>query len=385
MALSVFIPDRYESRYSLLGAMSREIAGAMRGAGAEINPSRPVRDGEPTLHVFFNLPQSYEQFVKWVQPQRRGAVVIQFFVDHPLAISAEFLDKASELRNFRLALPCVDDRAVLALKWPGLRCVTCAHGVPAEALCDAASIGTARRNEIVVAGTIATEEELAKLRERVPDALRAACDDAAALMASTPSISFLQAFDLCIPPGLHASDHWVMLQMCSRYAVARANRTRRLATLGALRGLPVAVHGGDAWREHCTGTIEYRGEIAYDRLPEVLRGSSVALAWNPTQFTHSFSERILLSMAAGCATLTEDRPLVRREFCTGEPSVECFDAASGESVRSAAEGLLKDGGRALALAKAGRASVERSHLWKHRVDLLGQVVVQVLREQGASL
>ncbi len=387
MGLAVFIPDRYESRYSLLAAMSREVGAAMRDAGAEINPSRPIPNGEPTLHLFFNLPQSVEQFMKWTQPQRKGAVIIQYFVDHPLAISADFLDKVATLPNYALALPCIDDRAILGLKWPKLRCVTCSHGVPRAALCDAASIGAQRRNEILIAGTIASEEELSQLRARVPDAVHAACDDAAELMATNPSVSFMQAFDLCMPAGLVASDHWIMLQICSRYVVARANRARRLRTLGALRGLPVAVHGAEAWREHCTGSIEYRGATAYEQLPQVMQGSAVSLAWNPTQFTHSFSERVLLSLGAGCATLTEDRPLVRRTFMSPERQacVATFDGGSGESLRQEAERLLNDRDRACDMARSGRAEVERTHLWKHRVDLLGQIVTQILRQQGAQV
>lgn len=380
MPLAVFIPDRYESRYALLGAMSKEIADAMREAGAEINPSRPIPASEPTLHLFFNMPAKIDELLAWVKPERPRAVLIQYFVDHPFALNVEFLDRMATLKNFRLAMPCIDDRAMFTLRWPGLKTVTCSHAVPSSALCDSADPNT-RKREILIAGTIATDAELDSFRKVVPDVLHKPCDEAAELIARHPSLSFVQAFELTVPAGLLANDYWLLMQICSRYVVAKANRIRRTAAIDALQGLPVAVHGPENWRELCNGTIEYRGELPYDRLAPAMRESRVMFAWNPTQFTHSFSERVLLSMASGCATLTDDRPLVRTSFAhePQSPCVSLYRADDVSHLRAQAERLLSDDESAHTLAASGRACVERSHLWKHRVELLGRIVLDVLQ------
>lgn len=380
MPLAVFIPDRYESRYALLGAMSKEIADAMREAGAEINPSRPIPASEPTLHLFFNMPAKIDELIAWVKPERPRAVLIQYFVDHPFALNVEFLDRMATLKNFRLAMPCIDDRAMFTLRWPSLKTVTCPHAVPSSALCDSIDSHN-RKREILVAGTIATDEELRSFQRLVPDVLHKPCDEAAALIAHHPSLSFVQAFELTVPAGLLANDYWLLMQICSRYVVAKANRIRRIETVRALQGLPVAVHGPEVWKELCTGTVEYRGELPYDRLATAMRSSRVMFAWNPTQFTHTFSERVLLSMASGCATLTDDRPLVRSQFASDpqSPCAALYRAGDEAHLRAQAERLLSDDAHANAVAAAGRAGVERSHLWKHRVDLLGRIVLDVLQ------
>jgi hypothetical protein len=382
MALAVFIPDRYESRYSLLAAMSKEIAEAMRAAGAEINPTRSIPGSEPTLHLFFNLPAKIDELLAWAKPERPRAVLIQYFVDHPFALNMEFLDRMATLKNFRLAMPCLDDRAMFTLKWPTLKTVTCAHAVPSSALCESVDIPS-RSREVLIAGTIATDDELRAFLRPVPELLHKPCEHAAELIAHNPSLSFVQAFELTVPPGLLANDYWLLMQICSRYVVAKANRIRRIAAVNALQGLPVAVHGPEVWKELCTGTIEYRGELPYDKVAETMRASRVMLAWNPTQFTHTFSERVLLSMASGCATLTDGRPLVRSQFAADAsgPCVAMYRSDDHASLRDQADRLLKDDAYAGEIAAAGRACVERSHLWKHRVDLLGRIVLDVLQTQ----
>ena len=122
--------------------------------------------------------------------------------------------------------------------------------------------------------------------------------------------------------------------------------------------------GPEVWREFCTGTIEYRGEVGYGGVAGAIACGRVCLAWNPTQFVHSWSERVLLAMAAGCAAVTDDRVLVRREL--GD-AVEVFDAGAPGTARAAVDALLKDGDARTALALRGRRAVEAGHLWKHRV------------------
>ncbi|MFZ4574918.1 MAG: glycosyltransferase family protein [Phycisphaerales bacterium] len=381
MGLAVFIPHQYRSRYSLLDAMAAEIGRAFSAAGAEVNPVRPVRVGEPTLHLFFNVPQNIEQLLAWAQPQRPNAALLQFFVDHPVGLPVEFVERMCAIPSYRLATPCFDERAMLAARWPMLRSFTCGHGVPREALCAPESIKAPRRREIMIAGTIAAPAELAALRQQLPEVLHSPCDAASELLARRSAISFVQALDLCLPATLFASDRWRLLQACSRYVVAKANRDRRLAMLESLNGLPVRVFGPEVWREHCRDTLVYGGEIEYARLAAAMAEFAVVLAWNPTQFTLGHSERVLMGMAAGAATLTDDRPSVHAQL---GPAVETYDPRQPESLAELARRLISDPEASAELGAAGRAEVERAHLWEHRVALIGRVVADVLGQSIAS-
>jgi spore maturation protein CgeB len=103
--------------------------------------------------------------------------------------------------------------------------------------------------------------------------------------------------------------------------------------------------------------------------------SRAVLAWNPTQFTLGHSERVLLSMAAGAATLTDDRPSVRTQLGTSVATHRSGDLAD---LRAQAERLLGDPAHAAQLAHAGRREAERAHLWEHRLQMIGSVVAEVL-------
>jgi glycosyltransferase involved in cell wall biosynthesis len=81
-------------------------------------------------------------------------------------------------------------------------------------------------------------------------------------------------------------------------------------------------------------------------------------------------------MAAGCATITDDRPLVRHQFT--QEMIEQYRADAPETLRARVETLLGDPDRCDAMGRAGRAEVQRGHLWDHRTDLIGKVLQSVL-------
>jgi hypothetical protein len=316
-----------------------------------------------------------QQFLNWVQPHRPGAVFMQFFVDHPFALSTPLIDQFVTFPNYRLLLPCIDDRSLLQVRWPSLHAVTCNHAVDPSSLCPEATIGQ-RESSIVIAGTIVSPADLNTLQRNLPEQLRQPCTLAADLVSTHPHVSPLQALELFMPPGLRVTNQWHLLQLCTRYMIAAANRSRRLNLTRSLQGLPVRVYGNEPWRDECTGTIEYRGALEYAMLPRVLASSRIAVAWNPTQFTHSLSERVLLCMAAGCATITDDRPLVRHQFT--QEMIEQYRADAPETLRARVETLLGDPDRCDAMGRAGRAEVQRGHLWDHRTDLIRKVLQSVL-------
>jgi len=379
MPLAVFLPEQYQSRYNLLGAMSREIGEAFASAGAEINPARSIPIGFPTIHLFCNFPQRYDEFLRWVQPDRPQSAIIQFFVDHPLAVSSSFLDMASSLPNFRLLLPCHDELSLLRMRFPRLRAIPCLHGVAPSALCPIESITAARQSHITVAGTILTDEEIAALRSSVPGELHTTCDQIVEVMQQGHVRSFVGAFDAIAPAILWSNNLWGVVQQVARYCTAKVNAITRVAMVQSLQGLPVRVYGPAAWQSHVSGTLRYAGQADYESLPGVWRESVAALAWNPSQFVESISERLLMTLAGGCATVTDDRLLARKHFAGAATLVDPF---SQGSVHAAFDRILTHPAQAREMAVEGRRRIEAAHLWQHRVEAMIQIVGQMFASQA---
>ncbi len=379
MPLAFFTADRYASRYGLLGEMSREIGAALLEAGHLVNPTGTVRV-EGAAHVFMNFPDSFEALSRWagIGPGRAGAL-INVMVDHPFAFDPGLLTRLAALPGYRLAMPCLDDTHLLRLRWPTLKHVHVMHGVPASSVCDERALeaghmaragGGRREIDLLVAGSIHAPNEVAALRERVPAPLRGAGDEMVRAMLARPWMSLGQALELSLPTGVHASDQWLLMRTMWQYVTAALNRERRVALVRAMQGIGTTVIGGQALEEHCTGTIRYAGEAAYAELAPWFARARVCLAWGPTQFVHSFSERLLLAMGGGCACVADDRELVARQFGRDGTRVRLFDAADPDAARHRVHELLSDPSLAWAVAGAGREAVASGHLWAHRVAAL---------------
>jgi hypothetical protein len=381
MALHVYIPTQFVSRYSLLGVFARELAEAFASAGAVVNAAVHPAD-QRGVFVLFNTPERTENIKAWVQStvgDLRDAAVLHYHVDHPLALHAPHMDEFVTWPTYRLLMPCRDDGHLLRLRWPTLKHLNCGHGIAPASLCSDASLEEEhaqeqgegpRRIPLVLAGTIHGRAELAQMRGALPEGLREIADAAAGLMAVSPQMPFSQAFDLSLPGGVFANDHWKLMEAVWRYATAHANATRRVMMARAMQGVPALVVGPAAWEEHCVGTLRYGGELPYENLPALLRQARVTLAWGPTQFAHTYSERLLLSMGAGCATVTDDRLTTRVQFVQDERQPACLiaDVSEPERVREAVDALLESPDLAAAVACRGRAVVEAGHLWGHRLN-----------------
>lgn len=383
MGFPVFIALGYESRFALLGAMAREIAEALARKGCEVNPAGGIEalSGRAGMALWMNFLGD----VKDLSPRVTGAgsrvALVQFFVDHPLALWSEQMDVLARLPNFRMVLPCVDGLHLLRMRWPGLKHAHCLHGVSPAALAppegiEGSHLGRgdgARGVDVVVTGSIHTEEEIAALKGKLPARVHKACDEAAEMMERRPGTTFENALDVAAGSDGLMTGEWALLQACQRYVVAALNRRRRIAVVRALRGLNAEVYGGAAWEPVCAEAgVVWRGEVAYGDLPVTLRRARVCVALGPTQFTHTFSERLLLSLAAGCATVADDRALVRRHF-DGAGCVEVFDASDIGAMREVIDGMLSDRSRCAAMGAAGREAVAGGHLWEHRMEMLARV------------
>jgi hypothetical protein len=379
--------------------MAAELAAAFREGGCEViaegdDVARCLALG-PVVLVYLNFRPLEAIPAEARRPGSRLAV-LQYFVDHPLNLDAPYMDRAVQMPTFRTALPCVDGLHWLRQRWPTLRHGHVLHGVPRAALCDAAAVAPShargqarsRPHDVVVAGSIDTADEVARRRETIPESLRPAADEMVELLLARPDLGFEQALDACLGPRGVMTGLWATAAGLFRYVTCAVNRRRRTALVGALRGLDVLVHGPECWREFCTGTIRYGGEVPYDGVSAAFARGRVLLAWGPTQFTHSFSERLLLGMGAGCACASDDRLLVRRHFAPSvsphapagagrlpppdpaRDAVALFDAGEPAHARAVVEHLLRDDNLRTALAQRGRAEVEARHLWVHRVPAL---------------
>jgi len=386
----IFTPGQNISRYALLDAMSTELADAFRSLGREVNPKERFGDRPPIFFWTNFLPEDEGLFDSITNPSLVISLM-QFFVDHPLALDAKQMDRFSQSPKFRLALPCLDGAHLLRLRWPTLQHFFCLHGVPGSALCDlqtleqshneASGAEAARPNELVVLGSIHPQCQIDCLWSQIPARVRKAGAAMVEMLLAYPWMPFDQALDIAIGAEGIIPGHWPLAAILFQAVMAEVNRRRRMSMVRVMQGIPTAVYGAEAWKEACAGTIRYAGQVPYDQVATTMERGRVCLAWGPTQFTHSFSERILLSMAAGCATVADDRLLVRQHFAMDDSNTHCaaiFDASKPESARQAVSDLLNDRDRAGAMALRGRRAVEQSHLWRHRAEQLLNVADEAL-------
>jgi len=381
MSFAVYIAARYQSQYSLLGAMAAQIGEAFTRAGCPVRPIEEARSG-PGLALFLNFPADIKTLGAAADPES-GLSLVQLLVDHPLAIHAPSMDVLARLPHYRLALPCVDSLHLLRLRWPGLRHAHLLHGVPPQALADAPTIEAThmktaeqggRDIDVCVAGTIHPAAELDAVWRNLPDNLRPGLQDMVDLLLASPHTTFEQAADVIMGPrGVFTGD-WPLLSTLWRIVTMTVNTRRRVAITRSLQGLRVSVFGPPAWQEVCTGTLRYAGDVDYARVSEPLCRSRVSIAWGPTQFAHSFSERVLLSLAAGCATVADDRLLQRTYFRVAVPGgstngahLGVFAAQRPEQCRAWVELLLADRETCGQWGAAGRGLVASGHMWDHRL------------------
>ncbi|MBL0927740.1 MAG: glycosyltransferase family 1 protein [Phycisphaerales bacterium] len=378
----VHIPQTYDSRYALLGAMARELAEAFAARGCPVNPPRhPAAAAGPGLFVFFNFLPAVHGVEDLLLSRHARTGVLQVLVDHPLALDERLMDQLAPLPTFRLVTAAPDGAHLLRLRWPALRHAHVPHAISPAALCDEAAIEPShtrpadrggRPVDLAILGSIHTEAELAALRAAIPAPLRRPADDAADLMARHPALTFEDAADLTVGAAGTPTGQWGLLALLWRYVIPAVNRSRRLALLGAMQGVSAAVHGPESWAEHCTGTLRYAGPVAYREVPRVLAGARAHLALGPTQFAHAFSERLLLSMAAGCATVADDRVMIGRHFGP-DSGVATFPAGEPGAARAAVDRLLSDPAAAAGAGLAARRAVADAHLWAHRLPALAAV------------
>ncbi len=390
--------SNYTTQYDLINAFIGDVGRAAQSVGLPVNVA-PAETGamDESLRpgaLYFNYSPDFPAKAREAAAGRCAApAVLQWLIDHPLTLGAEAWRAVEKLPGYRLLTVSDDDAQLIALHFPGIRQVRCWHGVDPSALCERTQIesshkaggaGGSRDIDVLVTGTVLTDEQLAERRREVPAALHRVCDEIVALRLAHPWMAFTQAWDLCAPLGLHSRTHWDVLRIVFLSTTAAVNTQRRLALIKGLDGLNVTVIGRGPWVSAGTRGLKVVPEVKYGDLPAWFARARVSLAVNPTQFVHGFSERLLLSLAGGCASVTDDRLWVRREFgaaSSGGACVETFAAEQPAACRQVVEGLLADRSRCAALGAAGRHAAAERHLWHHRV----QTIAQVASNAGAEL
>ena len=376
MKQTIWIPDQYTSQFGLLGAMARELRDAFVAVGhdARIVSIEDMPNIESGVLLFMNTPTTIDMLPKALFEPGGRVRAVQYMVDHLFALPDGILDAWVEragLGNYRLCMPCADDAHLLRARFPGLVHRWVPHGVPREALCAAEAIDAGehagREFDVVVTGSVRTQESIDQQLGALPVQLAGMAREMVYLMMAEPHLGYVAAADLVMGTAGVVTGDWKSLKLLWALVIAMVNRERRLSTGRALQGLWVGVFGSSAWESECVETIEYAGEIEYARNAEAFGRGRVALAWGPSQFVHSYSERIMQAMASGACVVADDRLLVRRDFkdcCT------LFDWSKPEFARRAVDRALGDAAGSVEMARRGRALVEARCLWEHRVGVM---------------
>lgn len=387
----------YTTQYDLINSFITDVGRAAQSVGLPVNvaPQAGASGRDEVLRpaaLFFNYSPDFPEKARAEAAGKCAApAVLHWLIDHPLTVSGEVWRSVEKLPGYRLLTVSDDDSQLIALRFPGIRQARCWHGVDPSALCDAGGIeasyaaGGGRDIDVLITGTVLSPEQLTEKRNGVPGQLRRTCEEIIALRLAHPWMAFTQAWDLCAPVGLHSPTHWELLCAVFLYTTASVNTARRMALVKGLDGLNVTVIGRGPWATAGTKGLTVVPEVKYGELPAWFSRARVSLAVNPTQFVHGFSERLLLSLAGGAASVTDDRLWVRREFgaeAAGGKCVETFAVERPEVCRAVVEGVLRDRSRCAEMGVAGRAAVAERHLWRHRLQTLALVATNAGAELG---
>lgn len=400
---TIWIHHQYQSQFDLLGAMSVELCEAFNAKGVDARLRKLTVDTMPTEGTLFfmNTDDTLLGIPPELLKQNSSMRAIQYYVDHPFGLSDGGIDKWNEinqLENYRLALPCIDDAHLLRYRFPNLVHGWVPHGIPRSALCNAESLTpdhyNAREFDVVVTSSVWSQERINDTISTIKDpGIGQMVNDIANMMIRDPHLGYVAACDIALGSRGIITGKWITQKHLWNLVIAIVNRFRRIETVKALQGLKVGVFGTDEWAKHCTGTIHYAGQATYAECAGAFERGRVALAWGPTQFVHSYSERIMQAMAGGACVVADDRMMVRHDFNgtmsanSESPTAKLFDW-SGTNIASAREAIdyqLAHPEESLEMAKRGRAHVENTCLWEHRVEAMMGLIKSCPQPQPAAM
>lgn len=399
---TIWIHHQYQSQFDLLGAMSEELCEAFNAKGVDARLRKLTVDTMPTegTMFFMNTDDTLLGIPPELLKQNSSMRAIQYYVDHPFGLSDGGIDKWNEinqLENYRLALPCIDDAHLLRYRFPNLVHGWVPHGIPRSALCNVETLTpdhyNAREFDVVVTSSVWSQERINDAISTIKDpGIAQMINDIANMMIRDPHLGYVAACDIALGSRGIITGKWITQKHLWNLVIAIVNRFRRIETVKALQGLKVGVFGTDEWAKHCSGTIHYAGQATYAECAGAFERGRVALAWGPTQFVHSYSERIMQAMAGGACVVADDRMMVRHDFngtmsANSEfPTAKLFDW-SGTNIAAAREAIdyqLAHPQESLEMAKRGRLLAEKTCLWEHRVDAMMGLINSCPQPQPAA-
>ncbi len=367
--------------------MANELLEAFVANGYDARPLDLLNDQSPTqgLFLFMNTPQTLDHLPQALFDPNSNLQAVQFHVDHPFALPASILDQwttRASLKNLHLYLPCLDDAHLLRPRFPGLVHSWMPHAIPRSSLCTLENLTIEHYKnkpfDVVVTGSVRSQSEIDQSLAQANPQIAPMITDIAHLMIKEPHLGYIAAVDLVMGSRNVITGNWDTQRHLWPLVIAIVNRHRRIETLKSLQGLKVGVFGSPDWQPECTGTIKYAGQVQYADCASAFAQGRIALAWGPTQFVHSYSERIMQAMAGGASVVADDRLLIRRDF-NGSASpagdtVKLFDWSNPTAARTTIDTQLANPNESLEMARRSRTHVEKTCLWEHRLQTLTQSI-----------
>ena len=99
--------------------MSHELGEVLQEAGHTVNPADPLGH-RPATFLWFNFLAEDAGLWQKLVAMRKWIGFLQYFVDHPLALAVEQVNRIAARPNYLLALPCLDGAHLLRQRWPNM-------------------------------------------------------------------------------------------------------------------------------------------------------------------------------------------------------------------------------------------------------------------------
>lgn len=143
--------------------------------------------------------------------------------------------------------------------------------------------------------------------------------------------------------------------------------SRRAAMIKQLSKFNLKLFGGEEWKKHISGNIEYMGETGFRNSIKVMNRAKIVLHTQPLQLCRGLNERVLNASAIEAFTLASDIPTIKETF--GD-SVGYYNCSTFEDIADKVSYFLKNEDERNEMAMRARKIVEEGHTITHRTDSL---------------
>lgn len=151
-------------------------------------------------------------------------------------------------------------------------------------------------------------------------------------------------------------------------------QSRRQRLVEALSDYPLHLFG-NGWDQipaTRSGKIIMHPAVSFTEIQEIIGQTKVMLTTLP-YFIKGGHERIFTSMLGGAVSLSDTNEYLQKQFRDGEELIT-FELNQINEVSEQLDRLLGDSQRLQSIAEAGKAAVEKNHLWRHRAASIIEAV-----------